>query len=138
MSDYFKAPPDLAQVIDPLKENFTWKWVGATLFTFCTLFTELVIFFPITLFTGHYILMIGDIIVFGTTLGIFIQYARTPTILEENWSGILYNKKIKHGLNTFSKFSPFVKKQVVHNFTGLVDFDEETGLCKEKSNKELK
>lgn len=136
MSNYFKAPADLAQIIDPLKEFFTWKWVALAIITFLMLFTEFVSFCASVVF-GYYILAGFIVLMFAATIVLFLNYAVTPQRLEENVDRVMFEGRIKKGIDTFSKWSPTVKKIAVHNFTGITEFDEETGLCKEKQNKEL-
>lgn len=136
MSSYFKAPADLAQIIDPLKEFFTWKWVALTVVTFLMLFTEFVSFCASIVF-GYYLLAGIIVLMFAATVALFLNYAVTPRRLEENVERVLFEGRIKKGIDTFSKWSPAVRKLVVQNFTGMIEFDEETGLCKEKPNKEL-
>lgn len=136
MSSNFKAPPDLAQLIDPLKEFFTWKWVALAILTFLMLFTEFTSFCASIIF-GHYYLAGAFVLLIVITIALFTNYALTPQKLDQNLEGIFFEGRIKKGIDTFSKWSPTVKKWVVKNFTGIEAFDEETGLCKEKCNKEL-
>lgn len=136
MPSNFKAPADLAQLIDPLKEFFTWKWVAVTVVTFLMLFTEFTSFCASVIF-GYYSLTIFIVLMAVATIALYLHYAMTPQKLEENLDGVFFEGRIKKGIDTFSKWSPKVKKWVVKNFTGIEEFDEETGLCKEKCNKEL-
>jgi hypothetical protein len=126
-----RAPATMAEFVDPMKELFTWKWVFAVFITLCALFTEFT-FFLITILTGNFIWTVIIILSFVATLVLFIIYALTPGKLEENVSRIMFEGRVKHGIDTFAKHSPTVKKWVVRNFTGFVEIDEETGLCKEK------
>ena len=136
MSESFKAPHNLAEIIDPLKETFTWKWVAAVCLTVILAFMQFVIFLGMILLNQ---LILAGILILScfATLVLFFIYALTPQKLEENYRRVLFEGRIKKGIDTFSKHSPFVKKWVIQNFTGLVEVDEETGLCREKPNKEL-
>lgn len=131
-----KAPADLATMIDPLMETFTWKWVATLICTFIVLFLEFVAFLW-TIIAVNYLLAALMVIIVFVTIALFIMYSRTPAVLDNNVERLLYVRRIKQGVNTFSKFSPHVKKMVVQNFTGFISIDEETGLCKEKTNKEI-
>lgn len=132
-----KAPADLAQVIDPLKEWFTWKWVGLVVsgvlaFLGCFILTTL------SIMTGRGILIsLVPMLLFGISAALFLWYARTPNVLEDNWRGILHWILIKLGINTFSKYNSRVRRWAIRNFTGLKEIDEETGLCNEMTNMDM-
>jgi hypothetical protein len=74
---------------------------------------------------------------FGISAALFLWYARTPNVLEDNWRGILHWILIKLGINTFSKYNSRVRRWAIRNFTGLKEIDEETGLCNEMTNMDM-
>ena len=134
--NYSDTPADMAKVIDPLKEWITYKWCFVFLGLILTFFSCFVSF-CLSFVTGHFLLCLGAIAVFGIYIVLFLLYARTPAVMEENWRGIMHYLLIKIGFNTFSKYSRRVKKWVIQNYSGLVEMDEDTGLCKEKLNQDL-
>lgn len=127
------TPADLANFVDPLKEWFTWKWVASVIglaFVFLGCFTA----GCVAIITAHWLFLIVIIIFFITIIALFLLYARNPSVLEENWRGLLFYIMMKLGFNSFSKYSGRVKRWWVRNFSGLVEMDEETGLCEEMTN----
>ena len=83
------APADLAQFVDPLKEWFTWKWVAVVIglaIVFMGCFTA----GCVAVITGHWLAVIGIIFFFVFLVALFLLYARTPAVLEENWRGLLF------------------------------------------------
>jgi len=135
MSDS-NAPADLAQFVNPLKEWFTWKWVTAVIgmaFIFFGCFTA----GCVSIITGHWLIVVGLILFFIILVAIFCLYARTPSVLEENWRGLVFYLMTKIGLNSFSKYSRRVKRWWMRNFSGLKEIDEETGLCFEMTNQDM-
>lgn len=130
------GPADLAQFVDPLKEWFTWKWVsvviGMALF-FMGCFTA----GCVAVITGHWLAVIGIILCFVTLIILFLLYARTPSVLEENWRGLVFYLMTKIGLNSFSKYSRKIKNWWVRNFSGYIEMNEETGLCREMTNQDM-
>jgi hypothetical protein len=130
------APADLAQFVDPLKEWFTWKWVVVVIglaIVFMGCFTA----GCVAVITGHWLAVIGIIFFFVFLVALFLLYARTPAVLEENWRGLLFYSMTKIGLNSFSKYSPKIKSWWIRNFSGLKEIDEETGLCFEMTNQDM-
>lgn len=130
------APADLANFVDPLKEWFTWKWVTVVIgmaLAFMGCFTAC----GLAVITGHYLAVLGIIFFFVTLIALFLLYARTPAVLEENWRGVLFYLMTKVGLNNFSKYSRKVKRWWIRNFSGFKEIDEETGLCLEMTNQDM-
>ena len=131
-----KAPADLAQFVNPLKEWFTWKWVIAVIgmaIIFLGCFTA----GCVAVITGHWLILIGVILFFVTLVSLFLLYARTPNVLEDNWKGLLFYLMNKIGFNSFSKYSSRIKRWWIRNFSGLKTMDEETGLCNEMTNQDM-
>jgi len=131
-----KTPADLAQVVDPLKEWITYKWAGVVI-GLALLFFGCFVAFVLTFVTGHMVAAVGVILLFVIVFVFVLLYARTPQVLEDNWRGLLFYGMNKAGLNSFSKYSGRVKRWWIRNFTGYIEMDEETGLCREKTNQDM-
>lgn len=131
-----RTPADLAQVVDPLKEWITYKWagvvIGIVLLFFCCFVS-----FVLAFVTGHMVTAAGTVFLFVIVFVLFLLYARTPTVLEDNWRGLLFYGMNKAGLNSFSKYSSRIKRWWIRNFTGYIEMDEETGLCREMTNQDM-
>jgi uncharacterized membrane protein YoaK (UPF0700 family) len=130
------APADLASFVDPLKEWFTWKWVMAVI-GLAAIFFGCFTGSCVAIVTGHWLILIVIILFYIILVVLFLLYARTPNVLEENWRGLLFYIMMKIGLNSFSKYSRKLKKWWVSNFSGLKEMDEETGLCLERTNQDM-
>jgi hypothetical protein len=131
-----KAPHTMAELVNPLKEFFTWKWVAACVLT---LFLISVEFFSIlvSIMISRWFLAFIFFFCILITITVFIVFARFPNVLEENVDKIKYSHQIRRGIITFSKYNKTVKKWVVRKFTGWIKTDEETGLCQYMTNQEM-
>jgi len=130
------TPADLASFVDPLKEWFTWKWVIAVI-GMAVIFLGCFTAGCVAVITGHWIILIGVILFFVTLVSLFLLYARTPNVLEDNWRGLLFYLMNKIGFNSFSKYNRQIKRWWIRNFSGLKTMDEETGLCNEMTNQDM-
>jgi hypothetical protein len=130
------TPADLASFVDPLKEWFTYKWVAAVL-GMTLIFLGYFTCSCVAVVTGHWLILILITLFYIILVALFLLYARTPNVLEENWRGLLFYIMMKIGFNSFSKYSRKLKRWWVSNFSGLKEMDEETGLCLERTNQDM-